>query len=546
MLDTTFMKESQEVARRFLRTVLIVDDRGFGRTDTSATAVEGPRSLDEAFGDEVDGETPSTMDVQPTPSKNGAHDLDGPAVIRAFGRQKLLATLVPVPEASVDEEIVADLADKADVLVIDWRIPPAEDGAYALSVMQKVLRNGDAQLRLVVIYSGNERPHEILRRIREELKLEGDEDSDELGLTSGSVRVVVLTKHGLGREATAARLVRQVKEEDLPDRIVEEFTHLTAGILRNVALESFAVLREQSYGVLAAFPRELDAAFITHRIQCAPPRAADGFAVDLVADEIVTLLHSTAVADRASEDSVKAWLAHYFKGHWETCIREASGKAGEIRAEMTASEVQRLVEQGIKNWAHSVHGKTSRPWKDGFHKSATEEIAKACGLPQPSTIDKRFSIVSTLAIRHSETSGGCVLTQGTIVESKGTYYLCLQPRCDSVRIPGDHPTSFVFVEAERRSSEFNLVTQDAREFVTLKLVPGAKKVRLFDFSGNGAGNVSASLRDGEPVFAAAGGREFRWIAQLKRGQAQRFANQFAANLARVGIDQFEWLRRKDT
>ena len=36
---------------------------------------------------------------------------------------------------------------------------------------------------------------------------------------------------------------------------------------------------------------------------------------------------------------------------------------------------------------------------------------------------------------------------------------------------------------------------------------------------------------------------YYWVLDLKESHAQRIANEFSANLARVGLDESEWLRR---
>ena len=37
--------------------------------------------------------------------------------------------------------------------------------------------------------------------------------------------------------------------------------------------------------------------------------------------------------------------------------------------------------------------------------------------------------------------------------------------------------------------------------------------------------------------------KFQWVLDLKEAHAQRIANNFAAQLSRVGLDESEWLRR---
>jgi len=52
-----------------------------------------------------------------------------------------------------------------------------------------------------------------------------------------------------------------------------------------------------------------------------------------------------------------------------------------------------------------------------------------------------------------------------------------------------------------------------------------------------------ATRDGTAfLFLDAKGRTFEWIADLDDLKAQRFASDVGANMHRVGVDEFEWLR----
>ena len=44
-------------------------------------------------------------------------------------------------------------------------------------------------------------------------------------------------------------------------------------------------------------------------------------------------------------------------------------------------------------------------------------------------------------------------------------------------------------------------------------------------------------------FESLHGEKFLWLSDLKDAHAQRIANNFAAKLSRVGLDESEWLRR---
>lgn len=48
---------------------------------------------------------------------------------------------------------------------------------------------------------------------------------------------------------------------------------------------------------------------------------------------------------------------------------------------------------------------------------------------------------------------------------------------------------------------------------------------------------------GHKKFDAGADEMFQWVFDLKDADAQKVANHFAAQLARVGLDESEWLRR---
>ncbi|WP_158000020.1 hypothetical protein [Sphingomonas elodea] len=48
---------------------------------------------------------------------------------------------------------------------------------------------------------------------------------------------------------------------------------------------------------------------------------------------------------------------------------------------------------------------------------------------------------------------------------------------------------------------------------------------------------------GKYVFEDLGGKKYTWIADLDQLKAQRAASEMASALGRVGLDEYEWLRR---
>jgi hypothetical protein len=130
------------------------------------------------------------------------------------------------------------------------------------------------------------------------------------------------------------------------------------------------------------------------------------------------------------------------------------------------------------------------------------------------------------------------------------YWLCLQPRCDCVRIRDKR--DFVFIPLKKlntmgNNAIFHIIVEDEdSEFSKLKLINQNYETVKLEFTSNGSPEeiIKAFEKEGNFYFKTSDSTlKFRWIAELKDDQAQRIANNFAAQISRVGLDESEWLRR---
>jgi hypothetical protein len=91
---------------------------------------------------------------------------------------------------------------------------------------------------------------------------------------------------------------------------------------------------------------------------------------------------------------------------------------------------------------------------------------------------------------------------------------------------------------------FDLVVHDQNGFVKLRVVYKqyqSTSIR-FDPAVDGSGKVKGRIIDNDIRFETADG-SYLWLAELKTEHAQRIINKYAAEQARVGLDESEWLRR---
>jgi hypothetical protein len=96
------------------------------------------------------------------------------------------------------------------------------------------------------------------------------------------------------------------------------------------------------------------------------------------------------------------------------------------------------------------------------------------------------------------------------------------------------------------NDQFGLVVRVDEEFVRLRIVTRASKLKTFEFNPD---------RDVQAVIATIDDKQhywfeskdpairWRWIAELKFEQAQRAVNLFASQNSRVGLTESEWQRR---
>ena len=175
--------------------------------------------------------------------------------------------------------------------------------------------------------------------------------------------------------------------------------------------------------------------------------------------------------------------------------------------------------------------------------------------------DMKFAVLTAVRSQYDEPHP--TLRLGSIVAVGGLedtdYRLCIQPVCDSVRIPDAEERSFpmlrmTVVPHVNKGHRVDVVVQTRADdkaessFVKLCVSLKARHVSLLPIRPEaGRGVVSAGPPDdnGNRWFVPPGGSEpaVRWVADLKPEFAIRIAGRFAGEISRVGLTESEWLRR---
>lgn len=557
-----FHERSVAAAKRFLQTVVVVDDEAYyPQPDSSeGTKVVHPgleSAVEATEHNEHDSESPSDP-VQPVPG--GRHTLNAKRFIDSFARNGLICSIVRPEEnkelAPMDQDPATSAASKdkgqligttmqiiqrADLVVIDWRINQ-DYGDQAILMIKSILLQDSGEhrehLRLIAIYTGDEDLDPIVDRISNELNMEREADAP--AARKGPVRVVVFAK--ASAKVSPQYYDRKVSPEELPARLVEEFATMTGGLISNVAISALAVLRANTYSLLTVLDRELDASYLTHRLLLTQPDDASEILVSSIASELRSVLDEHGVGSDAGRDAIRDWMA----------TRHEAGSVFDIDGHTLSMDE-------MEHWL--LTGQLKDLGEKNIEKARSKNYSKLTALlsrgKDGQDLDSRFAMLTALRTRHRHEPTPPMLTLGTIVEDMSEsaeyrFWMCIQPRCDSVRLKESVKFPFLPYESygleEASNEKFNVVIKDnTASFVYLKLRNSPSEVRTEQFViVNDEDPVVRAIEDGsEFVFQTDDGSRFRWVAELKHEQAQREIARLASHVSRIGLDESEWLRRSD-
>jgi hypothetical protein len=247
------------------------------------------------------------------------------------------------------------------------------------------------------------------------------------------------------------------------------------------------------------------------------------------------------VGRRANLDVIKQWLAAECTGDDPLLCGKAFG------AEFDADQMEKLLDVGLglddQFEQHEVRGVGEKLLKR-VRKQAAHLFARDAATAQQSA----DLLAVRLAVRTVYTQPPRRLRLGTIVFYDNAYFMCVQPRCDSVRIPPGEPRGFPFlplkVVAAAPDVARHFVVHDpaSGKLISLRITTKPYALSMHDFQGGDHRFVEAKLSKGEWIFKSIKGRRFRWVAELKPEFAQRVAADLAANAARVGLAEAELIR----
>jgi hypothetical protein len=585
---TSFHQLCRDVAGRFLQTVVVVDDEAeYGDTPLTPGPLRVPdvaarrRAGEDTESEYIESTTAHSMvgvsetDSEPIQMENA--EVDAKQLVDAFARLQLVCAIIkPIRDEQRLLDNLLAIARRSDLLVLDWNLE-GDSGATTRELIEGILRKdheSGGRLRLICVYTGRQDLEVVQDQLAEDLEafgLEKDTIQGRFRLGNKSCRIVILAKPNISLPEHSQ--VSVVPLHLLPERLLDEFTELTAGLMPGLALECLSALRDNAHNLLRSFHAGLDIPFLSHRLLAQDPET---FAVTLVANEMQAVLEETEVQAVLSNEHVQAWAhEHFAQGNtpylkrnkgvlhevdpaWvkellsapEDAVREAYSPDGKQLGSVNLLRVPSLAEL----FAGSTHDPTALEHEFARLSSLSRSISHQFLGSKPPVL-RLGTVVTVLSVpdmyipvRTSNRVRGMLNRQIDALPQVGTFWLSLQPDCDSVRL--DEARKFPMaplteVEASDALSggKFDLVALsfDGKPLY-FRTSTRPYQLRMATF-GPSESVIRATKSNPGPIFTDADGVKWLWIAQLRYAHALRLANSLGRAVARVGLDESEWLRR---
>lgn len=515
-----FFESSKIVADNYLQNIVFVDERAYIENDD-----------------------------------NPQHSFNAKSVSEAFARkQKLCSVFAPSSQEEVEQCFPMLL--KADVVVLDWNldfdnagavamaeVDDMEDadqddtrGQHTLNLISRVVDSaGKDKIRIILIYTGETDLAKITREINDSLNGKGFAQ-ENCKVFSSNVCILVRAKRN-GEEVQYQHIpelqAMVCGYDELPDLILDEFTKMVYGLLPNYALNAITAIRESTSKILGVFSKEMDAAYLGHQVAIPDKDDAPRLLADIFGTSIKELLEdSQLIGDNWVDD----WIDEQIIDNARQ-IRVKNDKS------LTTENVHRFWQSNqsdLNERFNEVFGEKVTP-KTAVSDRATEVFAV-----NAEERNKRFAVLTQMRNTFGPSSHAKRLNQGTIVESSGCYYVCVQPRCDTLRIETK-------IEGQRAERQFLFLplSENGKGYAVivdnnlLHVDNMSYHIRPFVFTPDEDAKEILFKEDGGHLLVLdKQGTQFVWKGELKELQAQRISAAYSTKLSRVGLDESEWLRLK--
>lgn len=548
-MSSAFFNKSKSIANDFIQSIVFLDDRAYTR--------------DNQHG------------------QGNVNDLHAPEISKIFAKEKKICAVYD-PETLHDISDFKQIAIKSDIIILDWFIDINEDlgdgdeeddaedddirGKYTLDIISQLISpdNSD-RLKIILVYTGETNLSEISETIRDS-NPNLSFIPDELKLQIGNTIILVRAKSN-NQEGDDNRFNhipnlnnKVLKYKELPNFLLEEFTKVTSGLLSNFALLSLHKLRSNTSKILGLYNKDLDHGYLEHKASIPIQDDAENLILEVFKDSIGDLLHYEKIHKSISKSDISNWISERLlneqklikngEGTPVTPIRSIQRDSKFLLNILYSKEkdvdkryLDLLKPLCASNGQAEKYNKYLKANNVDLFINTSQDANKVSYLNKFATLTHHKNVFLPRGVKP-------VLTLGTVIKStkKDIYYICIQQKCDSVRITLDEERRFLFLPlVESKNDKFNFIANDG---IKLKLDYKSYYIRTLKFKSNKDGVVEPKKRKDkfifEQVYNKRSDEKFEWILDLKDLHAQRIVTDYASTLSRVGLDESEWLRKAGT
>lgn len=551
-----------DAAQMFAQTMIFVDDQA-----SQDMPEEAPPGNLRHPGRGIAKTTPDDKlkEQGGTGNSGSRYPFNAKSLIDNAMNQGLICSVLRPKKGECFQAQVVKAAQVADIVCLDWEIYN-DRGKAALKIIRNILQKDIGQrgrLRLIAIYTGDIASQDtimdkVLEEVPEEIKEEPTfiKTVSEIKSESG-VRIVCLSKkRGIRLEPSISD--NQVSEGDLPQRLQSEFAKLSEGLLSNAALATIASIRNSTHHVLSKFVGQMDGPFFHHRAMIDNPEDAEEYAVNIVLSEL-----------KGTIDKQQVGKAHTGAPAIDARIRSLTKDSEKPEAltllygdeenpqtyELEIGHAVKMVSDGLCTLQCLKGGMLPNPPSDKNFKKSFSSLFSNNLKTARSNMDQFAALTGVQSYPGSilclSNEWVPKLGLGTIIKGEDEIYLmCLQASCDSVRI--ENQGSFLFVRLDKKDTDPEHVVPIPPDNAYIGLSTSSESyraTRTIIFSASHDTKTVNAKKNDHPIsfyFKDAKGKNYLWVADLKRRRALRTAQHLAQDMGRLGFDEFEPYRINQT
>lgn len=537
-MNTAFFEKSKQIANEYLQNIVFLDDKAF---ENNVVIEQG---------------------------QDNQHAFDSSAISKVFAKEKkVCAVYKPLIESDIED--FKEISKKADVVILDWLISLQNDveendlavdadeddprGQYTKQIIKELIESsGNDSLKLIIIYTGEDILEEITQNIFKDIfhwNQNFQLKEMDCEVYSKNIRILVRGKSGGNNEIRFKQrphlLSKILAYGDLPSFVLTEFATMTSGLLSNVALLSLSTIRNNSHKMLNLFSKDLDAAYMAHKAVLPNQNDSEDLLLKLFGDTVTDLLHYSSIPQRLRNELIDIWI--------DSNIIDEQFSISNKKFQRTRDFLKQLVhsnnEDLEKRFDEVFNGTDlSKAEKKQYRESkSTELFLNLAHQDKKEIVNSEFAKLTHHKSLFLPQNTVPKLTLGTIIRSlanENNYYVCIQQRCDSVRLKKNEERKFLFLPLSKVvDGKFHIITPEGDK---LKLDKKSYLIKTIKFKCNcDEGEVKGALSEDrkynfKEIYE--GGETFEWVLDLKDLHSQRIVTNYVTELSRIGLDESEWLR----